>query len=302
MVRRLPPLKTLPGFEAAARHLSFTKAAAELNVTQAAISQQIRTLEDWLGVRLFWRRNRTLLLTEEGQRYLPAVREALAGLAAATERLMEMRGPAVLTVSVIPSFAATWLLPRLRRFRALHPEIEVRIDATDALVDFGSEGVDLGIRYGRGVYPGLRSVRLFSVEMFPVCSPELLRDPRRPLRRPADLRHHTLLHDSHSDAWKLWLTAAGVTGIDAGRGPAFSHANLMLQAAIAGEGVAIGRSPLVAEALAEGRLVRPFDIALPADYAYYVVTPESAGEPAKVRAFRDWLLAEAAEPGSDSDA
>ncbi len=289
MARRLPSLKALRAFEAAARHLSFTLAANELNVTQAAISHQVKALEERLGVKLFHRRNRRLFLTEAGQAYLPPVREAFDELAAATERLVARDAAGTLTVSTLTSFAATWLVPRLKQFRELHPEIDVRLTASDGLVDFAREDVDVAIRYGRGHWPGLRADHLLAEDIFPVCSPGLL-DGTNPLRRPSDLEHHTLLHDDMRESWRMWLLAAGVEGLDPERGPGFSHSSMVVQAAVDGQGVALGRSALVAADLAAGRLVRPFEGSLPAEYAYYVVCPEANAERPKVLAFREWLL------------
>ena len=293
MARRLPPLNALRVFEAAARHLSFTRAAEELNVTQAAVSHQIKGLEARLELKLFRRLNRALLLTDQGQAYFPPVRDALEALAAATERLGADDTAGRLTVSTLVSFAANWLVPRLGRYRALNPEIDVRITTSDNLVDFARQDVDLAIRYGSGDWRGLDAVRLMTEEVFPVCSPGLPHGGP-PLRNPSDLGHFTLLHDEMREDWRMWLMAAGATGIDATRGPGFSNSNLVVQAAIAGEGVALGRSVLVADDLAVGRLVRPFDMSLPGEFAYYVVCPEANAKRPKVEAFREWLLDEAA--------
>jgi LysR family glycine cleavage system transcriptional activator len=293
MTRRLPPLAALRAFEAAARHLSFTRAARELNVTQTAISHQIRGLEDLLGVKLFRRLARGLVLSEEAQRYLPAVRDAFDRLDAATAELLAGRAGGPLTASVVPSFAARWLVPRLGRFRALHPEIDLRISASLHLADFAREDVDLGIRMGRGHYPGLRVDRLFGEALIPVCSPALL-EGSPPLRRPEDLRQHVLLHDDDHTGWQLWLELAGVEGVDAGRGPIFTDSGMVVQAAAEGQGVALGRAALAAWDLAAGRLVRPFDVSMPSDLAYYLVCPEATAERPRVAAVRAWLLAEAA--------
>ena len=295
MARRLPSLNALRAFEAAARHLSFTRAAAELNVTQAAVSQQVKALEDRLGLSLFRRLNRALRLTDAGQSLFAAANQALDIVAAAVSRLSRLEGAGALTVSTLDSIAVTWLVPRLSRFRELHPDIDVRITTTDRLVDFDRDDVDMAIRYGRGTWPGHSVVRLMSEELFPVCSPALLaKGP--PLETPADLRHHTLLHDSMREDWRMWLMAAGVGGVvDATHGPAFQRSNLVIQAAVVGLGVALARSALVADELASGRLVKPFDISLPAEFAYYVVCPEDCAERPKIKAFRNWLLAEAAK-------
>jgi LysR family glycine cleavage system transcriptional activator len=292
MGRRLPPLNTLPDFEAAARHLSFTKAAEELNVTHGAVSRQVKSLEDYLGVPLFRRLNRALRLTDEGQTYARSVRALLDSLAESTRRLRAARD-AGLTVSTTFSFTSGWLVPRLGRFRALHPEIDVRLQANDRVTDFERDNVDLAIRYGRGQYPGLAAERLLSDDYAPVGSPALLKG-KHPLRKPADLRHHVLLHEENNEVdWRMWLAAAGIEGIDASRGPIFSHSPMAIQAAIHGEGVALGRTALIEEELASGRLVRLFDLRLKADMAYYIVHPPRAVERPMVRAFRDWLLAEA---------
>ncbi|MDP6788489.1 MAG: transcriptional regulator GcvA [Rhodospirillales bacterium] len=293
MAHRLPPLNALRVFEAAARHLSFTRAARELNVTQAAVSHQIKGLEAHLGLKLFRRLSRTLLLTDQGQAYFPPVRDALAALAQATKRLEAQDAGGTITVSTLTSFAANWLVPRLRRFRALCPDVDVHISTTDDVVDFGRDDVDMAIRYGGGVWRGLDAVRLMTEEVFPVCSPSLLEDGP-PLRNPADLGRHTLLHDDMREDWQMWLLAAGADHLDATRGPGFQHSNLVVQAAVAGEGVALGRSVLVADDLAQGRLVKPFDTSLPAEYAYYVVCPKADAKRPKIAAFRQWLLNEAA--------
>ena len=296
MARRLPPLNALRAFEAAARHLSFTKAAHELFVTQAAISHQVKALEETLGVQLFRRLNRRLMLTDAGQLYLPALSEAFDTIDAATGRLSAADEAGPLTVSVANSLAAKWLLPRLPRFRERHPEIDVEVSAADRLVDFNRDNVDMGIRYGLGRYPGLKVDPLMEDTVFPVCSPKLLEGPSA-LRGPADLKHHTLLHDDvmsgEAPDWRAWLAAAGLTGINPDRGPRYSHSSLVLQAAIDAQGVALGRSSLVILDLEAGRLVRPFGPVLPSIYACYVVSPIATAERPKVRLFREWLLEEA---------
>jgi LysR family transcriptional regulator, glycine cleavage system transcriptional activator len=295
--RRLPPLNSLKAFEAAARHLSFTRAAGELNVTQAAISHQIKGLEDRLGVQLFRRLNRTLLLTDEGQSLLSPVSEALDILAGAVDRLARQEQAGVLTLSTLDSIAASWLVPRIGKFRVLHPDIDVRISSTDNVIDFSSDGIDMGLRYGRGKYPGLECVLLMTESLFPVVSPLLL-EKIGPLEKPSDLARFPLLHDDMRDDWAAWTEAAGVPEIDVSRGPAFSHSNHIQLAAVAGEGVALGRSIMVVDNLSTGLLQKPFDIELKAQLAYYAVYPKaSAGRP-KVVAFRDWLIDEAAETQS----
>ncbi len=288
--RRLPPLNALRAFEAAARHLSFTRAADELSVTQAAVSHQVKQLEEWLGVPLFRRRPRAVLLTESGQAYLPPVREALDGLATATRRLLERQSAGVLNVSIPPSFAANWFVPRLGAFRAANPEIDVRLNATDDLVDFAHDDIDVSIRYGLGDWDGVEYEHFMDEEMFPVCAPALLARGK-PLRRPDDLRHYTLLHDDMRENWPMWLRAAGARQVDPTRGPTFNLSSLVLAAAIDGQGVALGRSSLMERDLAAGRLVRPFALALPAHFAFYVVYPPRSGDIPKVRALISWLKA-----------
>jgi LysR family glycine cleavage system transcriptional activator len=292
--RHLPPLNGLRAFEAAARHLSFTRAAEELGVTQAAISHQVKALEERLGVQLFRRLNRALLLTDAGQQYLPELRDAFDRIDAATERLLaqDSRGP--LTISTLRSFAAKWLVPRLGRFRALHPEIDVRIAPSEHLTDFSREDVDLALRYGRGDWPGLHAEWLMTEDIFPVCSPRLLEDPQG-LRKPEDLVRFPLLHDDHHGNWRVWLLAAGVEGVEPARGTTFTDSSMVVQAAVEEQGVALARGALAADDLAAGRLVRPFDISLPAEFAYYVVCPEATAERPKITAFREWLVAEAAQ-------
>ncbi|UPJ63188.1 transcriptional regulator GcvA [Bradyrhizobium sp. 191] len=293
MTARLPSLNGLRAFEAAARHLSFTLAASELNVTQTAISHQIRRLEEELGIRLFIRQNRALALTPEARDYLPGVRAAFNDLRLATDRLLRKEDDKVLTVSTLASLAAKWLLPRLTDFQEQHPGIDVRITTSTSLVDFQRDNVDAAIRYGRGQWPGLRADWLMADELFPVCSPSLLRGDK-PLRRPEDLRNHPLLHTSNanSDDWRLWLTAAGLPA-DIARHPGitFDMIFMTIQAAIDGIGVAMGRTSYVQDDIAKGRLVVPFKIALPADAGFYLVAPEGRREAPKLAAFRQWIVA-----------
>src|SRR6185437_4437239 len=291
----LPSLNGLRAFEAAARHLSFTRAAAELNVTQTAISHQIRRLEAQLGLRLFLRKHRTLALTREAQDYLPAVRAAFEDIRLATERLLRPGRGHLLIVSTMASLAAKWLLPRLSAFQEAHPGIEVRISASSHLVDFRREEVDLAIRYGRGSWPGLDARWLMAEDIFPVCSPAVLKSGK-PLKRPQDLAQHTLIHGSLTrEDWQLWLTAAGLpTALATRPGLTFDLSLMAIQAAIDGLGVALGRTPFVEADIAAGRLVVPFDVKLPAEAGYYVVAPEETAETPKIAVFRDWLMGVAA--------
>jgi LysR family glycine cleavage system transcriptional activator len=265
----LPPLNALRTFEAAARHLSFTAAAEELCVTAAAVSHQIRSLEEHLGTALFHRSNRALVLTEAGTLLLPDVREAFARLMTATRELRRHAFAGPLTVAVPPSFAAKWLVPRLSGFQARCPDIEVKLISSSELVDFGRDDVDLAIRYGAGVYPGLHTELLTATEFFPVCSPKLARGPP-PLIVPDDLRHVVLLHDEVPTAlpmvpsWETWFKAAGVTGGEiAAHGPRFNTSFLTLEMALSGMGVALAQSTLVSADLAEGRLIRLFSVSIP---------------------------------------
>jgi len=296
MTARLPSLNGLRAFEAAARHLSFTQAASELNVTQTAISHQIKRLEDELGIPLFVRHNRSLALTPQARDYLPLVRAAFDDLRLATERLLRKDGGKVLTISTLASLAAKWLLPRLNSFQNAHPDIDVRITTSTGLVDFKRDDVDAAIRYGRGHWPGVRAEWLMADELFPVCSPALLQGSK-PLRCPHDLAQHTLLHTSggfYDDDWRLWLTAAGLpAAISKHHGLSFDLIFVTVQAAIDGFGVALGRTSYVRDDIAKGRLVVPFTIALPADAGFYLVSPEGRTDPAKLQAFRQWLTASA---------
>ncbi|MFQ5959105.1 MAG: transcriptional regulator GcvA [Alphaproteobacteria bacterium] len=294
MARRLPPLNALRAFEAAARHLSFSRAADELNVTHAAVSHQIKALEEHLGVKLFRRLTRAVRLTDAGQALLPVLRDAFDAIAVTSDRLRAADATGPLNVGATPAFASRWLVPRLARFYAAHPEIEIRLCPSMELVDFTRDDIDLAVRFGRGGWPGLDAELLMCLDMFPVCSPAL-RDGPKPLREPADLAHHTLLHEDLREDWQRWLVAAGIDSVDWTRGPTFNETDLLLQAAVEGIGVAVAHSALVANDLARGRLVRPFEETLTTDAGFYVVFPEAAADRPKIKAFRDWLFAEAAE-------
>src|SRR3954452_15694398 len=293
MTARLPSLNGLRAFEAAARHLSFTTAASELNVTQTAISHQIRRLEEELGIRLFVRQNRAKALTPKAKEYLPGIRAAFNDLRLATDRLLRRDDDHVLTVSTLASLAAKWLLPRLTAFQEAHPGIDVRITTSTNLVDFQRDNVDAAIRYGRGQWEGLRADWLMADKVFPVCSPALLAG-KKPLKKPEDLADHVLLHSSSSndDDWRLWLTAAGLpTNLSKQPGVTFDLVFMTVQAAIDGLGVAMGRTSYVEADIAKGRLVVPFKITLPADAGFYLVSPEATADAPKLSAFRQWLKA-----------
>lgn len=290
---RLPPLNSLRAFVVAARHLSFSKASSELHVTPAAISQQIRQLEEQLGCDLFRRSSRALALTEEGQACLPGLTEAFGKIVEALEQIDAAHEAGPLTVSVAPSFAAKWLVPRLEDFRDIHPEIDVQISASLHLVDFANEEVDCAIRYGAGDCGELIAERILEETVFPVCSPSLLQGGG--LKHPDDLARFTLLHDDSPDqdpscpSWAMWLKAAGITGADVTRGPRLNQSSLVLEAAIAGQGVALAKGQLAAEDLRTGRLIRPFGVAQTLDFAYWLVLPRRKSALAKVAAFRRWL-------------
>jgi LysR family glycine cleavage system transcriptional activator len=291
MPRRLPPLNALPSFEAAARHLNFSKAADELHVTHGAVSRAIRNLEDHLGLPLMIRASRSVRLTPVGASFAAEIRDVLDHLAAATSAATGQTSR-IVSVSTIDSFAARWLMPRLFRFRRAHGDIDVRVATSERLADFVSDGIDVAIRCGGGQYHGLSAELLMKEDHFPVCSPKLLKG-HYPLHRPADLAHHTLLHDVFTVDWAIWLRNAGIDNIDPHRGPTFLSSDHAIQAAVRGEGVVLGRSALVADDLAAGRLVRPFELSLPAGFAYYVVYPPRALQRPSVKLFRDWLIAEA---------
>lgn len=290
-MRRLPPLGALRAFEAAARHLNFTHAAAELFVTQAAISHQVRQLEQWLGLRLFERRGHALTITEKGRGYLDEITVALDRIATATARVKDgFEGP--LRMTVLPSFATCWLLPRLDAFRAQHPDIDLKLTASAQLWDGIDDRFDLGIRSGLGRWSGLNADLIARELLSPVCAPSMAAGPPA-LRVPADLRRARLLHDTPRDGWRVWCEHVQLTDIDLRAGMAFDDAALVLQAAVQGQGVALGRLILAQRDLKEGRLVRPFDIAVPNDYSYWLVYPPAKAERSDIAAFRAWLLAQA---------
>jgi LysR family glycine cleavage system transcriptional activator len=292
-VHNLPQISALRAFEAAARRMSFTRAAEELHVTQAAVSYQVRQLEQVIGVKLFQRLHRNLILTDAARAYLPIVRQALDLLSKGTTQLKRPKFDGLLKVSASQSLTPRWLAHRIRRFSADFPEYDIRIDATDDLVDFAHGDIDLAIRYSQKIDPTLESILLSTDRVFPVCSPKLA-DESQLLQTPLDLSRHTLLHDEMTDIrWRNWLAAAGADDVDADSGVQFSHSGLTADAAIAGQGVALGRSLLVADDLTSGRLVRPFDLALTSSYAYFVVYPPASADLPKIQSFRDWLLVEA---------
>lgn len=295
-----PPLSALRTFEVAARHLSFTKAAAELHVTQGAVSQQIKQLEASLGFTLFHRGPRALVLTDKGEALAETAQRAFRRLFDKIEELRQPEEGGILTVSVSPSLAVKWLIPRLGRFYQRHPEVDLRIRPDPMVIDLlaESDSVDMAIRFGQGPFAGLAAVPFMHETVFAVASPELLaKGP--PLRRPSDLRHHTLLHSEsvklevNSMAnWEVWLTLLNVRGVDPKLGPTFPSSYMLLQAAMHGQGVALTWAALADDDLRAGRLVRLFDRAIEGSMSYFVLTTPAAARKPKVVAFRDWLVEE----------
>src|SRR5512141_3181267 len=313
---RLPPLNALRAFDAAARHLSFKKAAREMHVTAGAVSHQVKLLEDHLGVTLFRRLTRALELTAEAQAMLHKVREGLESLAEAVALLRARDELQALTVMAPPNFSARWLVPRLSRFTNAHPSLELHLASRISTIDGresgsivppaeGDNAPIVMVRFGTGQYPGMVVDELFSALYVPICSPRLLKG-KRALKTPADLKHHTLLHDDTvmegvRPTWADWLEKAGVDGVDATRGTHFSNASLAAEAAIEGMGVMLGLRPLFTSDVEAGRLAIPFEVAAETPYSFYLVTPEGARHNAAVGAFRDWILAESAADRDSGD-
>jgi LysR family glycine cleavage system transcriptional activator len=297
MQRKLPPLNALRAFEAGARHLSFTKAAEELHVTQAAVSHQVKALEERLGYSLFKRMTRKLALTEQGRVLFPVVSEAFLRIAETADGLRDAGDSHTLTVSVTPSFGAKWLVYRLRRFWEQHPEIDLKVHHSIHCADLRYDDVDIAIRFGAGRWEGLESEFMLRVDYTPVCSPALL-EGAHPIREPDDLRHHTLLHEDDYDGWIQWLAVAGVTDINPRRGPVMNDITALMQSAVDGAGVALGKLTMVERDLAAGTLVTPFDITVLSDLGYHLVYLPGALERAKVRAFRDFIMQEIGGEGA----
>ena len=292
MRENLPSISALQAFRSAARHESFTRAAEELNLTQGAISHQIKGLEDLLGVPLFLRIKRHLKLTQQGRDYLAEVTEALTILQDAGKKISVESASGTLTVSVSPNFAAKWLVHRLGDFIASHPEIELRVSASMQHVDFVRTDIDMAVRHGNGDWPDLAVTQLVPEVIFPVCSPEFLEHVGADVT-PENLLRLPLLHDRSREDWPHWLAAAGLTDVTLPTGPQFDQTSMVLDAAVEGQGIALARSALAARDLIRGRLVRLFEVSLPAPFAYYIVSSKSAAKSAKVQLFRDWLLTEA---------
>ncbi|CAA6801736.1 MAG: Glycine cleavage system transcriptional activator GcvA [uncultured Thiotrichaceae bacterium] len=308
---QLPPLNALKAFEAVARLQSFTKAAEELFVTRAAISHQIRHLEDFLGFPLIKRHNRSISLTPAGAAALPKLREGFNNLADAVHEMHSQVSQKTLNVWIAPSFASKWLVPRLHLFSNAHPDIEMRISGDAKLIDATEEGenldelfrtndIDVMIRFGSGNYPNCDVAKLFSVYSVPLCNPELLNDPEKPLKKPADLIHHTLLHDetpyTGRPNWSKWAEKFNVDDIDFNRGLHFNQVSLGLAAAVDGQGILLSIDALAEYDIAAGRLCIPLEQKMPLDHAYYVIRPKGTSTNQKsANTFIDWILSEAAK-------
>jgi len=297
----LPALDLLVGFEAAARHLSFTKAGEELFLTQSAVSRQIKELEDQLGVELFQRRHRALALTDAGKSFYASAAQVLTTMRAATDRLRAQAGKKGLSVTTTHSFAALWLIPRLAGFTRSHPGIDVRIMADTRVQDLDRDGLDLAIRHGPASLAGSNAVRLMGERVFPVCSPKLVKDKSKPLREPQDLRYHCLLQYDDPEGrhpwlhWKTWLEVERIADLRPAGTLSFSGYEQIIPAALAGHGVGLGRTPLVKDLLASGELVAPFKSSADPARAYYAVVSKSADGRPEVSEFVSWLKQEAAK-------
>ncbi|UXI67442.1 transcriptional regulator GcvA [Tahibacter amnicola] len=290
----LPSLRTLRVFECAARHLNWSRAAAELHLTHGAISVQIKALEEDLDTKLFVRDGRRTALTEAGQQLAIGVREALDQLALTVSRVRERSAGHVLTLSVLPSFAAAWLVGRLGGFLARHADIELNLQSSTGLADFRNDGVDVAIRWGNGAWPDLHCDKLLDDELFPVLSPNLATPPLEHPVQLLDLPLVRVKQQARLNDWVRWFAAAGVTVMEPRRGPVFDDTELALRAAAQGHGVVLGRSSLVAARLASGELIAPFALRIPSFYAYYLVCPQTHLDKPSVRKFRAWLIEELA--------
>ncbi len=289
MARKLPPLNALKSFEAAGRLLSFTRAADELNVTQAAVSHQIKALEEHFGLPLFTRYARTLALTEQGKKLLPEVTEAFDSISAAIGSLGPETVSNTVSVRLAPSLAAKWISPRLKYFWMQHPEIDLSMYHAHPAVDFSREDIDIAVTYGHGKWPDVIAEPLMALDFFPVCAPEFLATDK-PVNDIDNLSYYTLLHDGGFDSWNDWLTLAGKESMTPTKGILIDDTNVIIQMAIDGQGIAMASTLFVSDYLKNGQLIKPFDVVLENDFSYYVVCPERSLEKPAVRYFRNWLL------------
>ncbi|MCL4111512.1 UNVERIFIED_CONTAM: hypothetical protein GTU68_002296 [Idotea baltica] len=298
MAQQLPPLNALRTFEAVARLKSFTKASDELSVTRAAVSHQIKNLEEYIGFPLFERHSRSISLTPAGEVALPKLREGFNNISDAVHLMTSHQSNEKISVWMAPSFASKWLVPRLNSFSSRFPEIDMQLNAIPGLIDTAKANADVVIRFGSGDYPGCIVHKLFSVNAIPVCSPDLLDDPKKPLNKPEDLIHHTLLHDDTAykgrPQWSDWLKQAGITGVNHERGLRFNHNSLALESAIDSQGVFLSIEALAKKDIEEGRLCIPFDISMPLNMSYYAIHPESVDSNQRaVDSFINWVIEEA---------
>ncbi len=301
-MRLIPGMRALRTLMAAGRHLNFTRAADELGLTPAAVSFQIKEIEEQLGVKLFTRTSRTIRLTEPGVILCEAAADALDVMSRAISKAQKAaRGTAQLKVTVDPQFATKWLMRRVEHFRKLHADIDLRFDISYEVRDFEVDDIDVAIRFGTGRYPGLSASRLFHNVIVPVCSPRLLASGK-PLREPRDLLHHTLAHIEWSRQgvtwpnWRMWMAAAGINDFDDSNTIVFATSSNAVDAAMTGDAVALADFAMVANDLSEGRLVRPFELSIkvPSEFAYFLVYPEQTAQDPRITAFRDWILNETA--------
>lgn len=300
-MRRLPPLNSIRAFEATARHLSFSKAADELNVTPGAVSQQVKVLEDYLNLKLFKRKNRMILLTDEAQICLPSLSEGLDKLSQGIESIRQQSNEKSLTITVSPTLASRWLMSRLTGFQKQFPNINVCIDASNEMTDIINDDIDVAIRFGTGEYPGLETDYLFSLNVIPVCKPSLL-EGENGIKTPKDLKNHKLLHansdyfiteDDNQIDWKMWFENQNINDIDVGNGLHFSQYNLLIEAAIRGQGVALVGDIVIDDELKSGQLVKPFeDTDIPVNFAYHLAYSKNKTNLSRVKTFRQWLLNE----------
>ena len=297
--KNLPPSNALLVFEAAGRHMNFTRAASELDVTQSAVSRQIQLLEDFLGFPVFQRQSRGLSLTHEGERLHRAVGMGLEHIANVSSDLRRQRGPGELTIATSVTFASYWLMARIAKFRASHPEIDIRLVASSPVYDLTSEGVDIAVRYGSGEWPAVDAIRLFDNEIWPVCSPRYI-EKTGPIQKSEDLLRHSLLHLSKFDrnwvTWDSFLKDIGIEGETSGRGFTFDNYMVLIQSALRGEGIALCGRRLAEDFIEQGDLVRPIDASLSSDRGFWLLRPKETQMSAQARQFHDWLLNEAKQP------